>query len=224
MRKLLLSTVAVAAGLAAVPASATIIIVDASSIQGENVLFNNGVQTGPSVTGSTQNGTTILFSGSTLGGGNLIRANGGQARVEGALDASTSNPNDTLLLSSLNFGSGSSATFNNLEFNLLGGTASGVNFALTDNAGEVFNFTRALGNGENFFGFVGIDGQSIRNVSLSFTGGGVGDLRQLRLDQVGQDTPAVPEPAAWAMMIAGFGMVGGAMRRQKKVKTSVSFA
>jgi hypothetical protein len=32
---------------------------------------------------------------------------------------------------------------------------------------------------------------------------------------------AVPEPATWAMMIAGFGLVGGAMRRRK---VAVSFA
>ena len=31
----------------------------------------------------------------------------------------------------------------------------------------------------------------------------------------------VPEPATWAMMIAGFGLVGGAMRRRK---ATVSFA
>ncbi len=34
-------------------------------------------------------------------------------------------------------------------------------------------------------------------------------------------TAAVPEPATWAMMIAGFGLVGGAMRRRK---TAVAFA
>ena len=34
---------------------------------------------------------------------------------------------------------------------------------------------------------------------------------------------AVPEPATWAMMIGGIGMVGGAMRR-RKVSTTVSFA
>ena len=33
--------------------------------------------------------------------------------------------------------------------------------------------------------------------------------------------PAVPEPATWAMMIAGFGLVGGAMRRRS---TKVRFA
>ena len=34
---------------------------------------------------------------------------------------------------------------------------------------------------------------------------------------------AVPEPATWAMMILGFGMVGSAMRR-RNVKTTVNFA
>ncbi|MFS0736897.1 PEPxxWA-CTERM sorting domain-containing protein [Sphingomonas sp. 1P06PA] len=32
--------------------------------------------------------------------------------------------------------------------------------------------------------------------------------------------PAVPEPAAWALMIGGFGMVGGAMRRRQTVKVT----
>lgn len=35
------------------------------------------------------------------------------------------------------------------------------------------------------------------------------------------DTPAVPEPATWAMMLAGLGVVGGAMRRRS---TIVQFA
>jgi hypothetical protein len=37
----------------------------------------------------------------------------------------------------------------------------------------------------------------------------------------GIGTPAVPEPATWAMMIAGFGLVGGVMRRRR---ASVAFA
>lgn len=31
-------------------------------------------------------------------------------------------------------------------------------------------------------------------------------------------TPAIPEPATWAMLITGFGLVGGAMRRRRAVE------
>ena len=57
--------------------------------------------------------------------------------------------------------------------------------------------------------------------SVSFAG--VAD--QIVFDDVtfGSSTPGgVPEPAAWAMMLAGFGLVGGAMRRRQKV--AVTFA
>lgn len=39
----------------------------------------------------------------------------------------------------------------------------------------------------------------------------------------GLATAAVPEPATWAMMIAGFGLVGAAMRR-RSIRTTVSYA
>ena len=35
---------------------------------------------------------------------------------------------------------------------------------------------------------------------------------------------AVPEPATWAMMLVGFGMVGFAMRKRSNVRTTVSYA
>jgi hypothetical protein len=35
---------------------------------------------------------------------------------------------------------------------------------------------------------------------------------------------AVPEPASWAMMIGGFGIVGGTLRRRRKVATTITFA
>ncbi len=49
--------------------------------------------------------------------------------------------------------------------------------------------------------------------SLSFSNGIVNGL-----------TGAVPEPATWAMLILGFGMVGGAMRRRRTMGMSPSLA
>lgn len=43
---------------------------------------------------------------------------------------------------------------------------------------------------------------------------------QLLSNIVGPVTDAVPEPATWAMMIAGFGMAGAAMRRRRQVAVS----
>jgi hypothetical protein len=35
---------------------------------------------------------------------------------------------------------------------------------------------------------------------------------------------AVPEPATWAMMILGFGLVGGVMRRRQRQTVRYAFA
>jgi hypothetical protein len=37
-------------------------------------------------------------------------------------------------------------------------------------------------------------------------------------------TASVPEPATWAMMIVGFGMVGGALRRRQARRVRFDFA
>jgi hypothetical protein len=223
MGKLIITAAIVASAAFATPSIATIIQVDPSSIQGANVLFNQGTQTGTTVFGNTNLGAnTVAFTGTTLGGGNTISANGGQARVEGALNTVTSNPNDTLLMTSLQFGLTNMATFNNLEFNVFGGTATSVTFNITDNEGQLFTFANlALGNGENFFGFQGINNETIRTVSATLNGGGVQDFRQIRLDGFAA-TSAVPEPTTWAMMLVGFGAVGYSMRKRPSRKTQLA--
>jgi hypothetical protein len=60
-------------------------------------------------------------------------------------------------------------------------------------------------------------------LGLSDKKGKVGATFTLLSNSKPTATGAVPEPANWAMMIAGFGMVGGAMR-SRRGKTSVSFA
>jgi hypothetical protein len=213
MRNLVIASAVLFTGIAASPASAVIIRVDPSSIQGENVLFNSGTQTNTTVFGNTNLGTnTVAFTGGTVGGGNVISANGGQARVEGA---------SNLQLSTLQFGLTNQATFNNLEFNIFGGTATSVSFTITDNMGDVFTFNNlALGTGENFFGFQGIQNETIRNVAFTVNGG-IADVRQIRLDGFAA-TSAIPEPTTWAMMLVGFGAVGYSMRKRTNRKLQLA--
>lgn len=51
--------------------------------------------------------------------------------------------------------------------------------------------------------------------------GGDRDYNDFTFQVSNANTGAVPEPASWAMMISGFGLVGGAMRARRR---SVSFA
>jgi hypothetical protein len=213
LKKLSLAVALSTAALVAAPASATIIAVDASSIQGANLLFNMGTQTGTTVFGLTQGGTRVNFTGTSVGGSTTIAANGGQARVQGTEDTITANPNDSLNLTSLFF-SQATGTFNNLEFNLFNGSGTAT-IDIRDNMNELFTFTSVLGNGENFLGFRGIDGQSIASVSIR--GATFQDIRQVRLDETPR-VGAVPEPGTWAMMLIGFGAVGVGMRRRRRTE------
>jgi hypothetical protein len=59
-------------------------------------------------------------------------------------------------------------------------------------------------NSSNFFGFKGIDGQSIKSVAWLVNGnGGIRDQHRLRLDEIFGG--GVPEPSTWGMTILGLG-------------------
>jgi len=223
--KHLLGAAAALGVLAAGPAGAVIVMVDPSAIQGANVLFNDGAQSGTTVFGFTQSGTQVLFTGADQGGGTTIRADGGQAQIEGALNATTHDSDDSWLLDALSFHLANGATFNNLEFRLDGGGASSASFTLVDAAGQSFSFAnRSLDDGDDRFGFQGVGGDTIRSVSVTLNGGGVEDVRQIRLDEIAgpgrvqldQALGAIPEPTSWTTMIVGFGGVGALMRRRRR--------
>ena len=207
---LLAVSISAASLMLSVTARADIVLLTQSANQGDVVLFNNTTQTGTTVYGHTQSGTQVAFQGHTNNGGNVISANGGQSRLEGA---------GGLRLIDLNWHLVGGNTFNNLEFNINtvlnngpnGGGATAVSFSVFDQSLIEFVFDNngsnyTLANGQNFFGFEGINGQSISSIFMTFYGGnGVDDVRQVRLDEV---TAAVPEPSTWAMMILGFVGVG----------------
>jgi hypothetical protein len=199
-------------------------MVDASSIQGDNVLFNKGEQSGDTVSGFTN--STPQVGVNIRSGGATIRASGGQARVTGDLNEDTNSPEDTVNLTQFQLELANGGTFNDLELRLAGGNANRASFTLIDDGGMVFNFNDQVISGDGRFGFRGIDGQSIASVSFTVNRAGIQDVRQIRLSALGT-TPgnpdAVPEPATWAMMLGGFGLLGGAMRRRRS-QTQVTYA
>jgi hypothetical protein len=109
-------------------------------------------------------------------------------------------------------------------FNAVGSTG----ITAFDRAGNILGTIANTTNGIEFLGIATTDGIArIAGVSLDLVGAepaGFG-IDNLRFGTPGQVTlPGVPEPATWAMMIGGFGMVGGAMRRRRSMSTKVSFA
>jgi hypothetical protein len=116
--------------------------------------------------------------------------------------------NDTLRIYGVGVGGALTAlTGNGTIGDGLGGTATFVNnpaLNLTQNGVTTLNFNTPLSAVWQF-------------VITTRVGGDVtfgGDLGQgFRLDSL--TAVAVPEPQTWAMMIAGFGLVGASMRRRK---------
>jgi hypothetical protein len=89
-------------------------------------------------------------------------------------------------------------------------------------AAETFSFT--IPEAHQSFGRIGIfssiPGESIEWVQI-FSGPGfeLHDIDHIDFN-IGNGADAIPEPASWAMMVAGFGIVGAAMRRRKVTTVS----
>lgn len=190
------------------PAAAAINIFNApGAVQPpENVLIDDGL-TGQTVFGHTNNTNTSVSFLSLANGVTLAGFANGQARVE-----AVGGPLDTLRFF-LTSGQG----FDEVEFDLH--KADGATGNVTVNFFGSFGTqtrTFALGNGNNWFAAETTGGDVITAVSFDTDGTGVDDIRQVRLGVVSGVVSAVPEPATWAMMLGGFGVIGASMRRRSR--------
>lgn len=91
----------------------------------------------------------------------------------------------------------------------LNGVSTG--FALTGTVVENFNQLYAFTIGSGF-----VSGLNTLSVVVNDTG----SPAAVRLDGLSLSANAVPEPASWMLLIAGFGMVGVAARRRSAVVTA----
>lgn len=99
----------------------------------------------------------------------------------------------------------------------------GFGFFIESNMLAMHNFTLALSDGstvsgsyhgDSGAGFLGFIGSGVTSATITGTDFfAVGDFYVAKPVSV----DAVPEPASWALMIGGFGLVGGALRRRKAV-------
>jgi hypothetical protein len=156
----------------------------------ENVLLNQG-ETGPIVTGSTNQSHIGVNFFSPAGQTLTIPANG-QARIEATSGGSQ------VALNQIDFAL-ASGNFTDAIFNMhIGGTVGtpdqNAQITVTDNFGVSFSNLFPLGNGENFVTVVASNGESIVNIDILYHEGvGFTDLRQVRISGAG---PTVPDSAS----------------------------
>jgi hypothetical protein len=208
-------TAAVLALLAAVPATAAILIGTGPGVlqPPENVLFNNNPPNGTTVLGVTnQTATSVSFTG-----GATLVANGGQARL-GALSGAISAlnpaagglPASQLIIDLTN----PALAFTSAEFRLFGGTATTASVSVLDTNGMLFTASFDIPS-NGFINAQTTGGQQIDRISFT-TNGDVQDVRQVRLGGFAALAALVPEPVTWSLMIMGFGGVGASLRFNRR--------
>jgi hypothetical protein len=215
-----------ALGLSASPAASAVVSLDFTGVA------------------TTSNSTTVggFYNGGTSGDGNT-GTNYGVTFSSNALAINSYNgccePDSALgRRGILFFQSGSEVTLN-----YAAGFTNGFSFYYSANSASAINVYDGLNGTGNLLATINLVQQANSDcapgssgfycnwtaIGVSFAGtaksidfGGSANLIAFDNITFGSATPGVPEPATWAMMIGGFGLVGAAMRRRTKI--SVQFA
>ena len=213
MKNILMVSAAAIAVMVGAPASAQ--VVGSLGVAGPNplTLSSTGLSNGGTQVATLTGGT--VYTGdqpfadrpaNTIFGGNFLAA-GPTSGLSATL--SFLSP-----VSFLNFLWGSPDTYNVLTVNSTGGTqmfnTANLGFPVSNGAQSFSQYVQFVAQGNSLIN------------SVTFSNSASIDAFEAANFSV---TGPVPEPATWALMFAGFGMIGFAMRRRNnKVSTTVSYA
>ena len=228
MRKYLLATAALAV-LAASPASAAVVFTD--GFEGDTPKLNANPLDKWTVTGQVDVVTDPNGFGITItapASGNIVDLDGSPGPGEITMkDSYGFNAGDLVSLSFVLGGSQRNNGNNNyfVKFifagiqdvadgvgtGLLSGLPSGGPFAPTVTLNGTIGSSAAFATSS--YSFRAVNAGTIKLAFGTSSGDNIGPL----LDNVSLSVGAIPEPATWAMMIMGFGLIGGALRSRKRV-------
>jgi hypothetical protein len=155
-----------------------------------------------------RSGTTLTY---TMGNdvwthtaASVAEINAIQFRLRSAAN-STTGVNNGIRLSGVTLTQGSTVT--TLGCSGVGLCGTGLSGAFTADAGDVHI---------SLFDGINGDFSLAGNWAFDLTGGRLnGNNAQIKLLSVPTLTGAIPEPASWAMLIAGFGLIGASLRRRR---------
>ncbi|MBB4155293.1 hypothetical protein GGQ80_003213 [Sphingomonas jinjuensis] len=211
MRKLCFAVLVASSAVIAAPANA-VTTVTSGSVSSAH-LFS------PAVNLSTTPVTYSVFNGGTFqvtGSGDLSAASGRTGTLNGSINFSKTV--GTVLAQTLTdlfvFSDGNGGTYN-----FSGTTVQTVTFSDTPGITTSGSF--------KVFGSL-IDtnlgvGATASTLTISFNSTGSSAYSSSATMSIGGVAPAVPEPATWAMMLVGFGMIGAASRYRRR-STAATFA
>lgn len=205
MRKLILVG---AAALVSVPATAAVTVhsVDGATPYGVPATFQFDTMT-PEYSGTIYTDSVSNIRAQPAG------SSGGYAAV------GPSNAESTATLDLTSFGAISSITFlwGSVDtFNTLTVLGTAFHFGGGDEGVSPATGNQANANSNRLvtLNFTGADRMNVTGLQFSATG------NAFEFDNVNVVTAAVPEPASWALMLGGFGAIGGALRSRRKAAVS----
>lgn len=171
----------------------------AQTFAGQTVVGGSGISgtpTGPLSLAAAGSITVASFNPGVSPAGNSLLPQPGNAAPLSILFDSLA---DSLTFTMGSSNAGSTVNVNSFAAN---GTLLGSTQITMLNGYNIYNLS-GLGNFKGLSFFDNNDPSGVRFMNLSYN------------SVVGN---GVPEPAAWAMMLAGFGLVGGAVRRRAKLQ------